>query len=150
MLFQKVLCENWMFELLENDFLWFNSFIFYICYYVDVKKGKHEVSFKFSIGPSHPISEIIAHVCRLKGLETWLIKNQVFFQSREWGCNVIYSGCQVVEWLLWVRRSRNIPKIGPNHSHFMVYIYEVYLKINCVDRLRLVDDQYEIMFFDMM
>ena len=46
--------------------------------------------------------------------------------------------------------SRNIPKIGPNHSHFMVYINEVYLKINCFDRLRLVDDQYEIMFFDMM
>ena len=54
------------------------SFMFYICYFVAVKKEKNEMSFKCSIGPSQPISEITTHVCRLKTLETWLIKDQVF------------------------------------------------------------------------
>ena len=86
---QKVIwivpCENWMFKLLENDFLCFNSFIFYLCYYVDVKKEKNEMNFKFSIGPSHFISEITTHVFRLKRLETWLIKNQMFFNKKSEG-----------------------------------------------------------------
>ena len=47
---------------------------------VAAKKEKCETSFKSSIGPSRPISEITtSHVCRLKRLETQLIKNQVFF-----------------------------------------------------------------------
>ena len=109
-------------------FFWLNNFIFYIFYYVDVKK-KNEMSFKFGLEPRHPISEIKTYVWRLKRLETWLTKNQVFLYSREWEHNVIYSGCQVVEWLTWVRRSWNIPKIDPNHSHFMVYIKHI---SNCI------------------
>ena len=30
------------------------------------------------------------------------------------------------------------------------YIHKVYLKIYCFDQLRLIDNQYEIMFFAMM
>ena len=44
-----------------------------------LKNEKNEMSFKSSIGPSCPISEITTHVCRLKRLETRLIKDQVFF-----------------------------------------------------------------------
>ena len=43
---------------------------------VAVKKEKTAMSFKSSIGPSHPISEITtSDVCRLKRLET----NHMFF-----------------------------------------------------------------------
>ena len=46
-----------------------------------VKKGTSGMSFESSIGPSHPISEIVtSHVCRLKKTRNegdW--KNGVFF-----------------------------------------------------------------------
>ena len=35
-----------------------------------LKEEKNEMSFKFSIGPRHPISEIKTHVWRIKRLET--------------------------------------------------------------------------------
>ena len=71
---------NWMFKLLVlHNFLCLNSFTFYICYYVAVKKEKNKMSFKSSIGLSCPIPEITTHVFRLKWLETQLIKDQVFF-----------------------------------------------------------------------
>ena len=45
---------------------------------VSVKKEKCETSFKSSIRPSRPISEITtSHICRLKRLETQLIKNYI-------------------------------------------------------------------------
>ena len=71
-------CSNCWKMILPN-FSCFNSFILYICYYVAVKKERNEMNFKSSIGPSRPNSEIKAHVCRLKRLEAWLIKDQVFF-----------------------------------------------------------------------
>ena len=61
-----------------------------------VRKEKSEISFKFSIEPSHLISEIATcNVCRLKRLETRVIKNHILY-SRELANNVIYSWCQVV------------------------------------------------------
>ena len=53
-----------------SNFLCFNSFIFYIYYYVAVKKEKNEMSFKSKIGPGRPIYEITTHVFKLKRLET--------------------------------------------------------------------------------
>ena len=53
---------------------------YYISSIAAVKKEKSEMSFKSSIGPRHPISEIItSHVCRLKRPEMKVIKNQMFF-----------------------------------------------------------------------
>ena len=44
-----------------------------------VRKEKSEMSFKFSIGSCHPISEIAAsHICRLNVLKARVIKNYVF------------------------------------------------------------------------
>ena len=44
-----------------------------------VRKEKSEMSFKFSIGPCHPISEIAAsHIWRLNVLKARVIKNYVF------------------------------------------------------------------------
>ena len=42
-----------------------------------------------------------------------------------------------------------ILKIGPSYPPFYG-IYKVYLKIYCFDWSRLIDNQYGIMFFDMM
>ena len=74
----QIECSNCCKKILSN-FLCFDSFILYICYFVAVKKKKNEMSFKSSIGPSLPISEITICVCRLKKLETRLIKDQMFF-----------------------------------------------------------------------
>ena len=81
---------------------------YYIYAIVAVKKEKSEMSFKSSIRPSHPISEMAtSHVCGIKRLEMRVIKIRVFFLSREWGRNVIYSECQVFEWLQWVGDHEN-------------------------------------------
>ena len=81
---------------------------YYISAKVAVKKEKSEMSFKSSIRPSHIISEMkTSHICGLKRLEMRVIKFQVFFLSREWGHNVIYSECQVFEWLQWVEDHEN-------------------------------------------
>ena len=85
------------------------------------KKKKNGMSFKSSVRVSGPISEVTTHVFMLKGLELWLIKDQVIFESKEWDHNVIYCECLVVEWLQWIKGSRNIPKISPSHSDFMAY-----------------------------
>ena len=69
-----------IFRMLENHFVKFLMLwqFHIICYGACVKKKKSEMSFKFSIGPSHPISEIAtSHVCKLKGLKTRVIKNLV-------------------------------------------------------------------------
>ena len=53
---------------------------YYISPITAVKKENSEMSFKSSIGPSRPIFEItVSYVCRLKRLETRVIKNQMFF-----------------------------------------------------------------------
>ena len=81
---------------------------YYISAKVAVKKEKSEMSFKSSIRPSHIISEMkTSHICGLKRLEMRVIKFQVFLLSREWGHNVIYSECQVFEWLQWVEDHEN-------------------------------------------
>ena len=81
---------------------------YYISAKVAVKKEKSEMSFKSSIRPSHIISEMkTSLICGLKRLEMRVIKFQVFFLSREWGHNVIYSECQVFEWLQWVEDHEN-------------------------------------------
>ena len=81
---------------------------YYISAKVAVKKEKSEMSFKSSIRPSHIISEMkTSHICGLKRLEMRVIKFQVFFLSREWGHNVIYSECQVFEWMQWVEDHEN-------------------------------------------
>ena len=52
----------------------------YISAIATIKKEKSEMKLKSSIGPSHPISETTtSHACKLKTLETRMIKNQVFF-----------------------------------------------------------------------
>ena len=128
----QIECSN-SWKMILPNILCFNSFMFYICYYVTVKKEKNEMNFKSTIEPSHPIYEITTHAFRLKRLETWLIKDQMLFWSRVWEHNVIHSGCQMVERLQWVRRSWNIPKIGPSYPHFMVYIKYIWKYIFLID-----------------
>ena len=76
------------------------------------------MSFVFSIGPSHPISEIAtSHVYRLKKTrnesDRAKIANFLNQKSENTRC-YIFCECQVVEWLQWGRRSWNIPKIDPS------------------------------------
>ena len=98
-----------------------------------VKKEKSQMSFKSIIGPSHPISEIAtSHVCGLKRLETRVIKNYVFFESREWGWEWVSSGLL----FQWGRRTWHVAKIGPSHP---ILWYVVYSKMYCFDWLRLID-----------
>ena len=63
----------------NSFFLIFDALIvsYYISAIVAVKKEKSEMSFKSSIGPIYEITT--SHVCKLKRLETRLIKTQVFF-----------------------------------------------------------------------
>ena len=63
----------------------------YIFAILAVKKGKNEMSFKSSIKPSCPISEIAtSHVCRLKNLERRVIKMKCF-SNQESGSTMSYS-----------------------------------------------------------
>ena len=66
-----------------------------------VKKGTSGISFESSIGPSHPISEIVtSHVCRLlKRLEMRVTKKMVCFFNQESEGTVSYSECQMNGWL---------------------------------------------------
>ena len=143
----QIECSN-CWKVILPIFLCFNSFIFYICYYVAVKKEKNEMSFKFSIGASRPIFEITAHVCRLKRLETWLIKDQVFSSQESESTMSYILG---VKWLSGymsyeiMNYARNKSKTSPFYG-----IYKVYLKRYCFDRLRLIDNNQYEMFLDMM
>ena len=57
---------------------------------------KNEMSFKSSVAPSCPISEITTYVCRLKRLETRLIKDLVFPNQESKGTMSYILG---VKWL---------------------------------------------------
>ena len=65
-----------------------------------VKKGTSGMSFKSSVGPSHPISEIVtSHVCRLKKTKNKGDQTSHVFLIKGVTVRVTYSECQVIEWL---------------------------------------------------
>ena len=105
-----ILCNFWC----------FNSFI--LSAIAAVKKEKTEMSFECCKEPIHPISEIAtSDVSILKIVGTRVIKNHMF--RKKWRHNVTYSGCQVIKWLQWGRRSWNIPRVGLSHPILWHVIY---------------------------
>ena len=88
------------------------------------------------IGPSRSISEVTTHVCRLKRLETQLIKDQVFSvqKSDDTMSYILGANGWVIAMIMIIKRSWNIPNIGPSYPHCMVYINYISIYIDLIDR----------------
>ena len=87
-----------------------------------LKKEKTEMSLKSSIGPSHSISEkATSHVCRLKRLETRVVKNHVFSNQASEG---------TVSYMLGVKWLSGCSEVGDNNEIYHIYIYRnIYIYI---------------------